>query len=171
MARVFGLWRTRTYASSRNASQTHPLGTAVQSVPSRAEIVAILGALPKSNILEFRPSGTDFKRKPGVERVSPMLNTRPPVRHSPPVVPCRPKHHFGLRSYPSALTEPPKSGLFQIRVKIRVSEQAILPFGPTPPSSAALPQLGRPRFSPISATVPGGRVCTRPSGAREKLFI
>ena len=58
---------------------------------------------------------------------------------------------------------------FQIRVKIRVSEQSILPFCPTSPSYAALPQLGPPRFSPLLFTVPEGRVHTRLSGAREKI--
>ena len=147
---MFGSRRTRTYASSRKASQTHPRSTAVQSVPLGAEIPSILGVFPKSNILQIRPSGTDFKRKPGVERVSPMLNTPQAVGHSPPVVAFRRQPCFGPKSCLSAVADPPKKGLFQIRVKNRVSGKSILHSCHTPPSFFFRRRPGTSRFSPIS---------------------
>ena len=108
------------------------------------------GGFPEKQYFVISALWERFQAKPGVERVSQMLNRPPAVRHPPPVVPFWRKSHFGLRSCPSTLTEPSKTGLFEIRVKIRVSEQSILHYCPTSPSFFSRRRPVTSRFSPIS---------------------
>ena len=67
-----------------------------------------------------------------------MLNTRQAAQHSLPVVAFQRQPCFGPKSCLSAVADPPKKGLFQIRVKNRVSGKSILHSCHTlPPSSFA----------------------------------